>query len=156
MRKRKTWREKLEDAQGLPKVERLTGRMRERWGAGTIVIPAPLEVDALMRRVRPGRVVTLTEIRAALARKHGATMGCPFTTGIFALIAARAAAEDETAGKRRVTPYWRTLKGGGELNEKYPGGIEAQRAQLEREGHAVITRGKRRFVEDYEKRLAPL
>lgn len=154
MRKRKTWREKLADAKGLPKVERLTGRMRERWGSGTIVIPAPIEVDALMRRVRSGRLITVNEIRAALAKRHRATIGCPLTTGIFALIAARAAAEDEAAGKHRVTPYWRTLKSDGELNEKYPGGIAAQRARLEREGHVVIARGKRHIVEAFERKLA--
>jgi hypothetical protein len=47
-------------------------------------------------------------------------------TGIFIAIAARAAGEDEEEGKKDITPYWRTLKGKGELNEKYPGGVAAQ------------------------------
>ena len=52
------------------------------------------------------------------------------------------------------TPYWRTLKAGGELNEKYPGGAAAQKAKLEAEGHTVIEKGRtniRYFVKDYEK-----
>jgi alkylated DNA nucleotide flippase Atl1 len=48
------------------------------------------------------------------------------------------------------TPYWRTLKKDGELNEKYPGGIDAQKLQLEMEGHAIIQKGKRYFVKDYK------
>ncbi|MEJ8849935.1 hypothetical protein [Variovorax rhizosphaerae] len=52
-----------------------------------------------------------------------------------------------------TTPWWRTLKIGGELNPKYPGGIEAQMRKLEAEGHTVVQRGKRYFVEDYARRL---
>ncbi|HRU41646.1 MAG TPA: methylated DNA-protein cysteine methyltransferase, partial [Candidatus Diapherotrites archaeon] len=51
------------------------------------------------------------------------------------------------------TPYWRTLKKGGELNEKYPGGVELQKALLETEGHTVVARGKRYFVKDFEEKL---
>jgi len=118
------------------------------------VIPAPLEVDALMRRVRRGRLTTINELRVALAARHGATVACPITTGIFAAIAARAADEDEQQGRRRITPYWRTLKVGGELNAKYPGGAAGQRARLEAEGHTVVARGSRWFVADHEQRLA--
>ena len=46
-----------------------------------------------------------------------------------------------------------TLKSGGELNPKYPGGIEDQKARLESEGHRVIQKGKKYLVENYEKSL---
>lgn len=156
MKLRLSWRKKLADSKDLPRVERITGKMSTRWGTGTVVIPAPIEVDELMRRVRKGKLTTVNHLRDALAKKHGASIGCPITTGIFALIAARAAAEDEADGKKRVTPYWRTLKANGELNPKYPGGLDEQQARLEAEGHAVIVRGKRRFVVDYENKLARL
>jgi alkylated DNA nucleotide flippase Atl1 len=55
--------------------------------------------------------------------------------------------------KGNVTPYWRTLKAGGELNPKFPGGLEVLRSRLEAEGHEVIARGKRLFVAEYTKRL---
>jgi alkylated DNA nucleotide flippase Atl1 len=154
MKLRKSWRAKLADSKDLPRVEPITGKMSARWGTGTLLIPAPLEVDACMRRVPKGKVTTVNEIRAALAKKHGASIGCPITTGIFALIAARAAEEDGAEGKKRITPYWRTLKVQGELNPKYPGGVAALRALLEAEGHTVVARGKRLFVQDYESRLA--
>jgi hypothetical protein len=42
------------------------------------------------------------------------------------------------------------------LNEKYPGGAEAQKELLEREGHNVIQKGKKYFVLNYEKSLAQI
>ncbi len=153
MKPRKTWREKLADDKGLPKVGAVAGKMSTRWGGGTMVIPAPREVDAIMRRVPRGRLVTIQHIREALAKQHGVDIACPLTTGIFSWIAAHAAQEDEKQGFKRFTPWWRTLKNGGELNPKYPGGLEGLRVRLEAEGHTIVVRGKRCFVKDHEKAL---
>jgi alkylated DNA nucleotide flippase Atl1 len=153
MAKRKTWREKLAHAGDLPKVE--TGT-RGRWAGVTIAIPAPAEVDALMRRVPTGKVVTSADIRKSVADAHRADEGCPITVGIFAWIAAHAAAEAAQDGETETTPFWRTLKKGGELNPKYPGGMEEQRRRLEAEGHVVEARGAKLFVRDYGARLAAL
>ena len=90
MKTKKNWREKLADNKGLPRVSKVTGKMTKRWGTGTFVIPAPLEVDALMKRVPKGRVVTINELRAALAKRHKVDFACPITTGIFSWIAAHA------------------------------------------------------------------
>lgn len=57
------------------------------------------------------------------------------------------------------TPYWRTLKANGELNPKYPGGIEAQKEKLESEGHTIIEKGRKNikyYVKDYENALFDL
>lgn len=156
MPKRKTWREKLADNKGLPRVEQIDGKLSRRWGTGTVAIPSPSEVDAIMKRVPRGKLVTINEIRRLVAERHRATIGCPITTGIFAWIAAHAADEAESEGAKRITPYWRTLKSGGELNAKYPGGIAALKQRLEAEGHRVVAKGKRFVVADYEKRLAAL
>ena len=117
--KKKSWVEKLADSKGLPKVEKITDKMSKRWGTGTVVIPAPMEVNEMMRRVPEGKLITINEIRASLAKKHKATIGCPLTTGIFAWIAANAAEEQRQEGKKDITPYWRTLKTGGVINPKY-------------------------------------
>ena len=69
------------------------------------------------------------------------------------MIAAHAAEEALAAGKKRVTPFWRTLKVGGELNAKYPGGIEGLKARLEAEGHQIVPKGKRWFVKGFENKL---
>jgi hypothetical protein len=153
MKPKKAWREKLADDKGLPKVGKVTGRMSQRWGTGTMVIPAPLEVDALMKQVPKGRVVTINELRAALARKHKADFTCPITTGIFSWIAAHAAAEAEAEGAKRTTPFWRTLKAGGEVNPKYPGGVNALAKRLRAEGHKIVNKGKRTLVVDFEVKL---
>jgi len=152
--KKKTWCEKLNESRGLPKVEKITEKMSNRWGRGTVVIPAPVEVDEIMRKIPKGKVTTINEIRAALAKKHNATIGCPITTGIFAWIAANAAEEQKQNGNEDITPYWRTLKTGGVLNEKYPGGVSVQKDLLEQEGHEVVQKGKKYVVLDYEKSLA--
>lgn len=58
-------------------------------------------------------------------------------------------------GKKNTTPYWRTVKAGGQLNEKYPGGAEAQAVHLTAEGHDIELdkTGKPRRVKDFEKVL---
>ena len=153
MKNRKTWREKLADSKGLPKVGKVTQKMSQKWGAGTMVIPAPVEVDALMRKVPRGKVTTINELRTALAHRHKADFACPITTGIFAWIAAHAAAEDLDSGKKRITPYWRTLKTGGDLNPKYPGGLRDVAARLRSEGHRIEKHGKGLAVRNFSDAL---
>jgi hypothetical protein len=154
MRKKRTWREKLADDKGLPKVVPITGTMSRRWGTGTVVVPAPREVDALMKKVPAGKLITIDELRRTLAAAHGATIACPITTGIFAWIAAHAADEAEQAGAKRITPYWRTLKTNGELNHKYPQGIDHLTRRLRAEGHTIVRKGTRCFVANYAASLA--
>lgn len=151
---RKTWREKLFDSKDLPKVSKIEGKMSKRWGEGTCAIPAPVEVNEIMKSVPKGRLITTKEIQTAIAAKHDATMACPICCGIFSWIAAHAADEAETEGAKRITPYWRTLKTGGELNPKFPGGVDALKVRLEAEGHRIVAKGKKWIVADYERCLA--
>lgn len=154
---KKTWHEKLANDKGLPKVERFD-KNTKNWPSGTYVIPAPREVDAIMKKVPKGKLITIGEIRRILADKHGAMYGCPITTGIFSWIAANAAQEELDHGKKDITPYWRTLKTGGELNPKYPGGLDNLKSRLHAEGHKVIQKGrsKKFVVADYEKSLVKI
>ncbi len=153
---RKSWREKLADDKGLPKVVEITGKMSKRWGTGTVVIPAPKEVDGIMKKIPKGKLITINEIRKKLAKRHGATIGCPITTGIFAWISANAAEEMTRDGKKSITPYWRTLKTSGVINEKYPGSVNAQKKLLQKEGHKVVKKGKKYIVIDFQKSLVAL
>ncbi len=106
-----------------------------------------------MKQVPKGRVVTISELRVALAKKHKTDLACTLTTGIFSWIAAHATAEAEAAGAKRITPFWRTLKTAGEINPKYPGGAEGVAKRLRAEGHKVVAKGKRMLVRDFEKKL---
>ena len=77
---------------------------------------------------------------------------------MFVGIAARAAEEMASEGKPDITPYWRTVKSKGELNEKYPGGVEAQAAHLKEEGHTIEPgKGKKPpRVKDFERALVEM
>ncbi len=101
-----------------------------KWGppSASMVISTPKEVDAIMATVPKGKLITTTEIRARLSTKHKTDITCPLTTGIFMNISAKATEEKRELGtpESEVTPYWRCLKAGGELNPKYPGGIDHQ------------------------------
>ena len=141
---------------GMPRIQTVTDEAAIRtYGGSRMLLAPPLAYDALMRRVPAGKLTTTGELRAHLARENGADFTDPMTAGIFVSIAAWAS-HQRTEDK---IPYWRTLKAGGELNPKYPGGVEAQRARLEAEGHTVVQRGRKNlrwYVQDYEKVLVEL
>jgi hypothetical protein len=135
---RTSWRAKLEKQQE-PRLVDVPPRMQRQCGKGKMLIPRPLDVDALIRAVPRGKLVTVNQLRNRLAAEHHADVTCPLTTGIFIRIASEAAEEDRKAGKSRTTPYWRVLREGGLLNEKFPGGVKAQAAKLVTEGHRIET-----------------
>ena len=132
MKARKTWREKLEIDKPRKIVE-IPDRMRRQCGEGRMLIPTPLDVDAAIRRIPEGRVMTRGELRKELAHQFGADTSCPLCVGMFVRIAAEAAEE----GGSDKAPYWRVIADDGKLNPKIPGGVEAQAAALRREGHVV-------------------
>lgn len=146
----------LHDNKDMPKFQTITDtKSIEKYGGSRMYFAPPLDYDAVMKRIPWGKLTTVGEIRAYFASKGGADFTEPITAGIFVSIAAWASFQREDD----ETPYWRTLKAGGELNEKYPGGIAAQREKLEAEGHTVIQKGRKNFrfyVKDYEKNLFPL
>jgi len=147
----KSYNEKLNFSGDLPKVEKLTNpRMIERCKADSMVIAAPLEYDKLIKKVPAGKLTTMDRMMAYMARKHGAGCACPMTAGIFVNISVHAS---EERGGKDETPWWRVLKKDGVLNEKFPGSIESQKIRLEAEGHKVIQKGKRYFVEGYEDKI---
>jgi alkylated DNA nucleotide flippase Atl1 len=148
--KKKSWREKLHNPKDKSRIVNVDAKQKKTLGEGTVVIPAAIEVDEVMRRVPEGKLITLNDIRAALAKKHG-TNNCDLVAvSIFSNIAALAAVEGAEAGEKETTPYWRTLQEGGVLKEKYPGGVEGQKALLEKEGQTIVKKGKKLVVQDFE------
>ncbi len=123
---------------------------------GRGVIPEPLEYDEIMNLIPERKLITVDEIKSFLSKKHNVDFTDGMATGIFVNLAANASKEREMLGNTDITPYWRTLKAKGELNEKYPGGMEGHKLLLEAEGHTVIQKGKRYFVEKYEDKLMVL
>ena len=153
---KKTWQEKLEDNKGFPKVLELDpkfpcGKALEKGGAKkgvSVVLVRPMEVYEIMRQVPEGKLINIGGICKKLAKKHKTQFCCILTTGIFIMTAANAAAETNT-----YLPYWRTIKNNGELNEKYPNGVQNQKKFLENEGHTILKKGKKYFVKDFEEKL---
>ena len=153
--RRKTWEEKRTDSKDFPKILELQPNFPcfgalHRIGAepgDSVVLAAPLEVEAIMKMVPEGQVITLHEICAQLAAKHRTQYCCTLTTGIFINIVANAAVE-----MHRDIPYWRTVKNDGQLNPRFPGGAEQQRQLLEKDGHSIIQKGRKHikyYIKDF-------
>ena len=139
----------LHDNKDMPKFQTITDlKSIEKYGGDRMYFAPPIDYDKIMKQIPFGKVITVGKIREYFAKKNGADFTEPITAGIFVSIAAWASYQREEEN----TPYWRTLKANGELNEKYPGGIEAQREMLEREGHTIIQKGRKNikyYVKDY-------
>ena len=161
---KKTWQEKLEDKASLPKVLKLEKGFPcynavHKMGAAVgddVVLVNPSEVVQVMKHVPKGKLITIIEICKKIAERHSVKGCCSLITGIFIMTAANAVDEASMEGKSFDIPYWRTLKSGGFLNEKYPGGQDAHKTLLEREGFRIVARGKKYRVVDYEKYLMNL
>ena len=146
----------LHDSKDMPKFQIITDQKSiEKYGGNKMYFAPPIDYDNVMRKIPYGKVITVGKIREYFAELNGADFTEPITAGIFVSIAAWASyqrSEDKT-------PYWRTLKANGELNEKYPNGIEAQKEKLEAEGHIILQKGRkniRYYVKDSEKFLFDL
>lgn len=146
----------LHDSKDMPKFQMITDQKSiEKYGGNRMYFAPPIAYDRVMKQIPRGKVITVGKIREHFAKISGADFTEPITAGIFVSIVAWASYQrsfDET-------PYWRTLKANGELNEKYPGGAEAQKEKLEVEGHTILQKGRkniRYFVKDYERFLFEL
>lgn len=146
----------LHDNKDMPKLQIITDRASiEKYGGDRMYFAPPIDYDRVMRQIPHGKLTTVGKIREHFAKKAGADFTEPITAGIFVSIAAWAS--HQRTGDE--TPYWRTLKVNGELNEKYPGGLPAQRERLEAEGHTVVQKGRKNlrfYVRDYENALYEL
>lgn len=140
----------LHDSKDMPKFQIITDRQSiEKYGGDRMYFAPPIDYDKIMKKIPSGKVITIEKIRNYFARQSGADFTEPITAGIFVSIAAWASYQRS----ENETPYWRTLKAGGELNPRYPGGIRSQKEKLEAEGHTVIQKGRKNikyFVKDYQ------
>lgn len=152
----KDFNKMLHDNKDMPKFQIITdSKSIEKYGGDRMYFAPPIEYDNIMKQIPHGKVITVGNIREYFAKKSGADFTEPITAGIFVSIAAWASYQRN----EDKTPYWRTLKTNGELNAKYPGGIEAQKELLEKEGHTIIQKGRKNtkfYVKDYEKVLFTL
>ncbi len=146
----------MRENKGMPKIQIITDpKSIKKYGGDRMYFAPPLEYDRVMKSVPNGKIITIGRIREYFAKLGNADFTDPITAGIFVSIVAWASEQRQ----EDKTPYWRTLKADGELNPKYPGGLQAQKAKLEAEGHRIIQRGRtniRYYVEAYEEVLYSL
>lgn len=154
--KEKDFNAMLNNNKDMPKIQIVTDpKTIKKYGGSKMYFAPPVDYDNIMKKIPYGKIITVEKIREYFAKKSDADFTEPMTAGIFVTIAAWASYQR----KNDKTPYWRTLKSNGELNSKFPGGVEAQKEKLEEEGHSVIQKGNkniRYFVKDYEKVLFSL
>ena len=143
----------LNNSKDMPKIKKIADEKSiQKYGGENMYFAPPIDYDKVMKTIPKGKLITIGIIRDFFAKENGADFTDPITAGIFTSIAAWASYQRD----KDETPYWRTLKAKGELNPKYPEGIENQKKKLEEEGHTVIKRGRtniRYYVKDYEKKL---
>lgn len=146
----------LLDSKDMPKMQIITDEKSiEKYGGDKMYFAPPIDYDKIMKTIPCGKVTTVGDIREYFAKQNAADFTEPITAGIFVSIAAWASFQRT----ENETPYWRTLKANGELNPKYPGGVEAQKEKLEAEGHTVLAKGRtniKYYVKDYKKALHQL
>lgn len=146
----------LHNNKDMPKIQIISDKTSiEKYGGEKMFFAPPIVYDEIMKTVPYGKVITVGIIRDYLAKMNHADFTDPITAGIFVSIAAWASYQRS----ENKTPYWRTLKANGELNAKYPGGIEAQKEKLESEGHTIIQKGRkniRYYVKNYQNSLSKL
>ena len=150
---KKDFNKMLNDNKDMPKIKVINDEKTiKKYGGTRMLLAPPLYYEKLMRKVPKGELITVGQIREYLAKENNADFTCPLTAGIFINIVAWASYQR----KEDITPYWRTLKTNGELNNKYPEGVELQKRLLEEEGHTIIQKESKYYVKDFESKLIKL
>ena len=150
---KKDFNKMLNNNKDMPKIKIINDEKTiKKYGGTRMFLAPPLYYDKLMKKVPKGKLITSGQIREFLAKENNADFTCPLTAGIFINIVAWASYQR----KEDITPYWRTLKTNGELNNKYPEGVELQKRLLEEEGHTIIQKESKYYVKDFESKLIKL
>lgn len=146
----------MNNSKDMPKIQIVKDEKTIRqYGGEKMFFAPPIFYDELMKKVPTGKLLTVGQMRTYLARQNDADFTDPMTAGIFVNIVAWASYQRS----ENKTPFWRTIKSDGELNSKYPEGVEFQKKLLEKEGHTIITKGKKNlkfYVKDFESSLFDL
>lgn len=150
---KKDFNKMLNNNKDMPKIKLIDDEKTiKKYGGTRMLLAPPLYYDKLMKKVPKGKLITVRQIREYLAKENNADITCPLTAGIFINIVAWASYQRN----ENITPYLRTLKTNGELNNKYPEGIELQKRLLEEAGHTIIQKGSKYYVKDFESKLIKL
>ena len=131
----KSWSERLNDPrphQVKPASTDIAGMKKGE----TMLVPTAKLVDAFIRAIRKGSSMDVPTLRARLARRHGAQVTCPITTGFHLRTVAEAAWEAHQRGTplARITPFWRVLDAATPTTRRLSFGAEVVRRRRAAEG----------------------
>ena len=117
----KTWKQKLNNSKN-PEVKVLEKDFAGLKANTTMLISTPKEIQEYIQNIPSGERVLPQQIRADLAKKHGADGACPVTTGIFLRIVSEVALEEINEGKKldEVAPFWRVVDPTSSLANRLP------------------------------------
>lgn len=126
----------------------VSANMARYYGAqARMLLPGRATVEAAVKKVPKGRLITIDLLRERLAADAGVETTCPFNTKLcLRAIANRPGVK---------TAYWRVVRKNGELLAYYPGGLAGHAKLLKSEGFAIDSRGRAPKVKDLAAKLAP-
>jgi hypothetical protein len=133
----KSWTEKLQD----PRPHQVKPAPIDIAGmkAGEIMlVPTAGMIDAFIRAIPAGIGLDVRGLRRELARRHGAEVTCPITTGFHLRTIAEAAwaAHRDGTATAEITPFWRVLHSRTPTAARLACGIDFIRRQRRAEGLA--------------------
>ena len=113
--------------------------------SGQVVKPSPDTVEALVAKVKKGKLATVPQLREKIARDFNVDTACP---------AATLKALQLISKKDQAKCFWRIVKANGELISKFPNGVEGHAELLQGEGYRIDFSRKVPVVVDYALKLA--
>jgi hypothetical protein len=120
-------------------------RERSLGTSGKMLVPCPATVEALLKKIPEGKLVTIDLVRKTLADQFNVQTTCPFNTKLCL----RAIANDP--GKK--VAYWRVVQGTGEMIDYFPGGFAGHAALLSEHGFVIGYDGKKPKVKNLRENL---
>lgn len=119
MPRKKTWIEKRDGGQ-TPHIVILEKSFAGIPAGAKMLIASPQEIEAVIRTIPKGEVITPATLRQNLAMRHKADATCPVSTGIFLRVVTEAALEEFAQGKpaHQITPFWRAVTADSPLAKK--------------------------------------
>jgi hypothetical protein len=101
-----------------------------------MVLPMPRDIEAVVRKLKPGSSLDMGGLRSALAQTYKADVACPVVTGIQLRTLAEAVGEQLDIGvsPAAVAPVWRAMPPDAPIWRKLENGRAKLMAQRLAEG----------------------
>ena len=89
------------------KIVSIPEKMEKFYGKGTMLHPVPNDIEALIKKIPRGKVLSIDMLAKRLANDHGTDVTCPMRTGnAIKKISKRYSAENLD----RDLPFWRVIR----------------------------------------------